>query len=135
LENSRRFRALPVYAVLLSEGRERLAQMFARQVRHARGIAMFLRESDEYELLPNAEASLEETHVIVLFRAKDPELNDILVRKINENRRIFVSGTSWMGKKAVRIAVANWQANVERDLPVVKEALLEIVASSSSKIS
>ncbi|KAK6607667.1 pyridoxal-dependent decarboxylase [Botrytis cinerea] len=42
LENSRRFRALPVYAVLLAYGREGLSEMFARQVRLARGISKFL---------------------------------------------------------------------------------------------
>lgn len=37
-ENSRRFRALTVYAVLMSEGRDGLAAILAQMVRLARGI-------------------------------------------------------------------------------------------------
>ncbi|KAI0473171.1 pyridoxal-dependent decarboxylase [Xylariaceae sp. FL0804] len=55
LENSRRFRALPTYAALASEGRAGYADMMARMVRLARRIARVVRElSDDYELLPTA---------------------------------------------------------------------------------
>lgn len=130
IENSRRFRALPVYAVLLSEGREGMAAMLGRMVSLAREISRFIRDSKYYEWLPDQDASLEQTHIIVLFRAKDPKLNDVLTDRINETRRMFVSGTTWEGHKAVRLAVSNWRVNVERDLGVVKEVLLALAASS-----
>ncbi|KAL2173243.1 pyridoxal phosphate-dependent transferase [Thermothelomyces heterothallicus CBS 202.75] len=126
IENSRRFRALPVYAVLLSEGREGIAAMLSRMVLLAREIAAFVRDSEHYEWLPTEEASLESTYIIVLFRAKDPELNEVLVDRINASGRMFVSGTKWEGKKAVRIAVASWRVDVERDAAVVKEVLTAI---------
>ncbi|KAL2166741.1 hypothetical protein VTG60DRAFT_2258 [Thermothelomyces hinnuleus] len=126
IENSRRFRALPVYAVLLSEGREGIAAMLSRMVLLAREIAAFVRGSEHYEWLPTEEASLESTYIIVLFRAKDPELNEVLVNRINASGRMFVSGTKWEGKKAVRIAVASWRVDVERDAAVVKEVLTAI---------
>jgi hypothetical protein len=109
--------------------------MFARMVRFARETARFFRDSDAYEWLPNPEAILEDTHVIVLFRAKDSELNEVLVQKINQTRRLFVSGTKWAGQKAVRIAVANWQVDVERDLPVIQDVLLEVAAGSQGSSS
>ncbi|KAM7196474.1 Pyridoxal phosphate-dependent transferase [Rhypophila sp. PSN 637] len=130
IENSRRFRALPVYAVLLSEGREKIATMLARMVFLAREMARFIRDSEHYEWLPDPNASPERTHIIVLFRAKNPELNEVLTERINETRRMFVSGTSWEGQKAVRIAVSNWRVDVERDLVVVKEILLAVASSS-----
>jgi len=126
LENSRRFRALPVYAVLLSEGRQGIASMVARMVTLARKIASFIRDSEDYEWLPDEEAMLENSFMIVLFRAKDAALNEVLVDKINETRKMFVSGTQWRGKKACRIAVSNWRAGVEKDLPVVQEVLTSI---------
>ncbi|KAM3076571.1 hypothetical protein ACMFMG_007377 [Clarireedia jacksonii] len=49
LENSRRFRALPVYAVLLAYGRDGLSDMLVRQVRLARSIARFLDAHEGYE--------------------------------------------------------------------------------------
>ncbi|KAK1235608.1 hypothetical protein PQX77_001161 [Marasmius sp. AFHP31] len=126
LENSRRFRALPVYAVLLSEGREKIAQMLARMVRLARGIAEVIRASDDYVLLPDENLNIEDVHIIVLFRAKDDRLNDVLVETINKTREWFVSGTSWKGQKAVRLAISNWRINEDTDLELVKSSLKRI---------
>lgn len=126
LENSRRFRALPVYAVLLSEGREGIAAMLSRMVLLARNVAAFVRDSEHYEWLPSEEASLDSTFIIVLFRAKDAALNEVLVDRINATGRMFVSGTKWDGKKAVRIAVGSWRVDVERDAAVIKEVLTAV---------
>ena len=126
IENSRRFRALPVYAVLLSEGREGMAAMLSRMVLLARAIAAFVRDSEHYEWLPSADASLESTYIVVLFRAKDAALNEELVDRINSTGKMFVSGTKWDGKKAVRIAVGSWKVDVERDAAVIREVLAAI---------
>ncbi|KAK4033230.1 L-2,4-diaminobutyrate decarboxylase [Parachaetomium inaequale] len=126
LENSRRFRALPVYAVLLSEGREGIAAMLSRMVLLAREIAAFVRASEHYEWLPSEEASLESTYIVVLFRAKEAALNEVLVDRINATGKMFVSGTKWDGKKAVRIAVGSWRVDVERDAAVIKEVLTAV---------
>lgn len=44
----------------------------------------------------------------MLFRAKDEELNNSLADRTNARKTIFVSGTMYGGRKAVRIAVAGW---------------------------
>ncbi|KAK4104073.1 PLP-dependent transferase [Parathielavia hyrcaniae] len=126
IENSRRFRALPVYAVLLSEGREGLAAILSRMVLLAREIAAFVRDSEHYEWLPSEAASLESTYMVVLFRAKNAALNEVLADRINATGKIFVSGTSWDGKKAVRIAVGSWRVDVGRDAAAIKEVLTEV---------
>lgn len=132
LENSRRFRALPVYAVLLSEGREGLADMFARMVRLARGIAEVVRNSPDYLLLPDGQGQeqgvdLAGTHICVLFRAKEDSLNEILMETINATGLWYVSATKWKGQKAVRVAVANWRINMTEDLDLVRSSLASIV--------
>ncbi|KAH7149448.1 pyridoxal phosphate-dependent transferase [Dactylonectria estremocensis] len=126
LENSRRFRALPAYVVLLSEGRSGIAGLLANMVELSRKVAAFLRESDHYELLPDESADLEETFMIVLFRAKDPAVNDVLVEKINETRQMYVSGTKWAGQKAVRMAVSTWKVDVARDHEIVRTILANV---------
>lgn len=131
LENSRRFRALPAYAVLISEGREGLAHMFARMVRLARGIAAVVRDSPDYLLLPDNQgdehgAELGDTHICVLFRAKEDSLNDVLVEAINATGAWYVSSTKWKGQKAVRVAVANWRINVTEDQELVGRSLASI---------
>lgn len=128
LENSRRFRALPAYAVLLSEGRPGLASLIGNMVLLSRRIAAYLRDSPHYELLPHeSPSSLDEVFMVTLFRAKDDALNQVLVDKINATRDVYVSGTSWVGRKAIRIAVSNWRVDVERDFAAVKEVLESVV--------
>jgi glutamate/tyrosine decarboxylase-like PLP-dependent enzyme len=137
LENSRRFRALPVYAVLLAYGRDGLAEMFARQVRLARAVSVFLKSSNDYELLPSKvddgtkEDHFEDTHIIVIFRAVDEKKNADLVKNINATGKMYVSGTKWEGKPACRIAVSTWKVEVERDLKLVTGVLKEVVGASS----
>nr|CEG03177.1 unnamed protein product [Fusarium acuminatum CS5907] len=126
LENSRRFRALPAYAVLLSEGRPGMANLLGNVTALSRQLAAFLRDSEHYDLLPEDGAGLDEVFMIVLFRAKDPELNDQLVQKINETRQMYVSGTSWKGEKAVRVAISNWMVDVANDFKVVTSILTHV---------
>ncbi len=115
--------------MLLAYGREGLADMFARQVRLARGISKFLSESDDFELLPTGShqhGSFEDVYIIAIFRAKDENLNEDLIKKVNATRKIQVTGTKWEGKPACRIAVSTWKVEVERDLKLVKEVLEEV---------
>ena len=126
LENSRRFRALPAYAALLNEGRPGYASLLANMVQLSRKVAVLLRDSKHYELLPDDGGSLDEVFMIVLFRAKDGVVNRELVERINRTRQMYVSGTSWKGEKAVRMAVSNWMVDVERDFKVVTTILNDV---------
>ncbi|KAK0728623.1 pyridoxal phosphate-dependent transferase [Lasiosphaeria miniovina] len=132
LENSRRFRALPVYATLLSAGRAGTAEMLVHMVRLARAVASFVRDSPDYEWLPDPNALLESTHIIVLFRARDAALNEVLVDRVNATRAVFVSGTSWAGRKAARIAVSSWRVDVDADFAVIKRVLTTLAVEANS---
>lgn len=131
IENSRRFRALPVYASLVSYGRSGYKDMLERQIRLARGIAKFILDNEAFELLPVCEEPEDEVlsriYIIVLFRARDEELNETLVDRIKATRKIYVSGTSWDGRCACRFAVSNWQTDKEKDLPIIEKALNDVV--------
>ncbi|OHE92872.1 pyridoxal-dependent decarboxylase [Colletotrichum orchidophilum] len=126
LENSRRFRALPAYAVLRSEGRSGLAAILGRMVLLARKLASWIRASEAYELLPEGDWEMEETHMVVLFRARNEGLNQELVGRINGTREVYVSGTSWKGRQAVRVAVGSWRVDVERDFEIITRVLEDI---------
>lgn len=135
IENSRRFRALPVYASLAAHGRAGYVEILERQVRLARAIAAYILENPAYELLPLTDISssspedrLARVYVIVIFRARDEALNSELVKRVNSTRKLYVSGTQWEGRAAARFAVANWQVDVERDLAIIKEVLEEVCA-------
>ncbi|ETS82273.1 hypothetical protein PFICI_07275 [Pestalotiopsis fici W106-1] len=132
LQNSRRFRALPVYAVLLSEGREGLAAILARMVRLARGVAEAINASSDYVLLPHGNCAIEDTHIVVLFRAKDEALNEKLVGSIHKRGEWYVSGTKWKGATAVRVAVSSWRVRVDEDLEAIKGFLARLADEHKS---
>lgn len=132
LENSRRFRALPVYANLVAYGRAGYADMIERQVTLARMIADYLRTSSHYtvyEPSPNMsrEDALSSIFVIVLFRAVDDSINERLVDSIKETRKIYCSGTQWQGRPAARFAISNWKCDPARDFAVIKDVLEEVL--------
>lgn len=131
IENSRRFRALPVYASLVSYGRNGYKEMLQRQTRLARMIAGWLFDHPAYIALPEAQTKellLEKTYMVVLFRAKQDELNRELATRINASSKMFVSGTSWGGRPACRIAISNWRVDEERDFALVTDVLESVVA-------
>ncbi|KAK6539661.1 hypothetical protein TWF694_009866 [Orbilia ellipsospora] len=127
IENSRRFRALPIYAALTALGASGYSALIRRLILHARLIAKILASealSQHYEiLLPE----VDDMFMVVIFKARDPELNEILAEKINATGKMWVSGTTWGGSKAVRIAVANWRVNLEEEvfggLSIAREVL------------
>jgi len=144
IENSRRFRALPVYAVLQRQGRTGFGEIFARQVRLARAVADYIRRSPAYQLLPwrKLEDQNERTHIVVLFRPKGrADSARMVAKKINETRRIYVTPTDWLescpdsagaGTGAIRLAVSNWMVDVEKDLAVISEVLEEVARDFAS---
>lgn len=129
IENSRRFRALPVYASLLCYGKDGYREMLERQIRLARAIYKWIDDSPAYQALPESNSQsdlLDQTFMSVLFRAKDDAFNQVLSKKINETERMFVSGSSWQGAPATRIAISNWRVDVARDTALVTGVLAEI---------
>lgn len=135
IENSRRFRALPVYASLIALGRNGYRDMLERQIILARRIAAFLWDHQAYEILPAAYSSkdtmLENIYMVVMFRAKDTAFNELLVQVVKDTGKIYISPTAFEGKPASRIAVSNWQVDVEKDFELVKEVLDQVHQTSN----
>ncbi|KAJ5826086.1 hypothetical protein N7474_003224 [Penicillium riverlandense] len=126
IENSRRFRALPVYASLLAYGKEGYREMLERQIRLARMINGWIYDHPQYTALPQSGSKpelLDQTYMSVLFRAKDDALNRELGARINATSKMFVSGTSWQGMPACRIAISNWRVSEQRDFALVTSVL------------
>ncbi|KIW49769.1 hypothetical protein PV05_11418 [Exophiala xenobiotica] len=129
LENSRRFRALPVYCTLMAYGRDGYVEMLKRQIGLARRVTQWLMRDGRFEVLPRGGGQKEilaKTYIVVLFRLRNDEKNRDFVRKVNATGRIYMSGTVWEGKPAGRIAVSNWQADVERDGHLIESVLDEV---------
>jgi glutamate/tyrosine decarboxylase-like PLP-dependent enzyme len=111
IENSRRFRALPLYLTLLAYGRTGYQLLVNASIRAARLIAQYIASSETYILLPDDDIS--EISTIVLFSAKSDVLNAELLSRINSSRAISLSSTQWHHQPAVRVAVSNWKIDAE----------------------
>jgi glutamate/tyrosine decarboxylase-like PLP-dependent enzyme len=112
-EFSRRARGFAVYAALRSLGRRGVQDLVERCCDAAARFAGRIAELDGVEVLN--EVVLNQ----VLFRFESDERTDEVLRQVQESGRIWLSGTSWDGRKAIRVSVSNWQTGDEEiDLAV-----------------
>jgi glutamate/tyrosine decarboxylase-like PLP-dependent enzyme len=106
-EFSRRARAFPVYAALRSLGRRGLVELVERCCLQARRFAELISAEPGVELLNDVVLNQ------VLFRFEDDGRTDEVLARVQESGRIWLSGTSWEGNKAIRVSVSNWQTGDE----------------------
>jgi glutamate/tyrosine decarboxylase-like PLP-dependent enzyme len=112
-EFSRRARGFAVYAALRSLGRSGLTELVERCCDAAARFAAAITELEGVELLN--EVVLNQ----VLFRFESDERTDEALRRVQEAGRVWMSGTTWDGRKAIRVSVSNWQTgNEEIELAV-----------------
>ncbi|KAI9346964.1 pyridoxal phosphate-dependent transferase [Obelidium mucronatum] len=129
IENSRRFRALPLYASLIALGRKGYQDLFNRNIKFANRVAQWINESKHFELLnnhhhgDNNQPQTVKVSNIVLFAGvkgggvwEGVDGNAKLVEAINGSRKVYVTGTVWGGRPAVRLAVSNWQTGINGDV-------------------
>jgi glutamate/tyrosine decarboxylase-like PLP-dependent enzyme len=112
-EFSRRARGFAVYAALRSLGRRGVQHLVERCCDAAARFAGRIAELDGVEVLN--EVVLNQ----VLFRFESDERTDEVLRQVQESGRVWLSGTTWDGRKAIRVSVSNWQTGDEEiDLAV-----------------
>jgi glutamate/tyrosine decarboxylase-like PLP-dependent enzyme len=133
IENSRRLRALPIYASLLAHGRIWHRELLEGQIAIARAVASFIKASPVYELLPKS-TDIQNVYMVVLFRARSDALNARLVPLLNASKVIYVSGTQWDGRPATRIAVSTWRVDVRRDAGRVIAELENVARENESEL-
>jgi glutamate/tyrosine decarboxylase-like PLP-dependent enzyme len=106
-EFSRRARGFAVYAALRSLGRRGLTELVERCCDAALRFAEAIATVEGVELLN--EVVLNQ----VLFRFESDERTDDVLRRVQESSRVWMSGTTWDGRKAIRVSVSNWQTGDE----------------------
>jgi glutamate/tyrosine decarboxylase-like PLP-dependent enzyme len=106
-EFSRRARGFAVYAALRSLGRSGLAELVEHSCECARRFAEGVAELEGVEVLN--EVVLNQ----VLFRFETDERTDRVLREVQDAGEVWMSGTTWDGRRAIRISVSNWQTTDE----------------------
>jgi glutamate/tyrosine decarboxylase-like PLP-dependent enzyme len=130
-EWSRRSRAFPAYAALRQLGRDGLADLIDRCCRHAEAIVTGIGE------LPGAEVLWRPVINQGLVRFLDQRTGkpaeedhdrrtDEVIAAINGTGEAFFGGTTWRGRRAMRVSVCNWQtsaADVARVIAAAAQVL------------
>ncbi|HWJ44644.1 MAG TPA: pyridoxal-dependent decarboxylase, partial [Gaiellaceae bacterium] len=102
-EFSRRARGFAVYAALRSLGRRGLAELVERTCDCAREFA------GEIVALPGVEVLNDVVLNQVLFRFASDEETDGVLERVQNAGDVWMSGTSWDGRRAIRVSVSNWR--------------------------
>jgi aromatic-L-amino-acid decarboxylase len=105
----RRFRALKLWFVLRSYGREGVAHMIREHVRLAREFANRVEADPRFELAAPARFS------VVNFRYKGTDAeNRRILERVNASGGIYISGTMLGGRFTLHLAVGNYQTGEEQ---------------------
>jgi glutamate/tyrosine decarboxylase-like PLP-dependent enzyme len=117
-EESRRARAIPVYAAVRSLGRQGIAEMIERNCRQASRFSDALRAAG-YEVLNDVVLN----QVLVSFGT--PEQTQRTIAAVQQDGICWCGGTVWKGRTAMRISVSNWSttdADVEQSIDAILRA-------------
>lgn len=106
-EWSRRARGFATYAALRQLGRKGVAELVERCCRHAHSLVTRIGS------LPGAELLWEPTINQGLVRFGDDSRTDAVIAAIVATGEAFFGGTTWRGRRAMRVSVCNWQTSVE----------------------
>jgi glutamate/tyrosine decarboxylase-like PLP-dependent enzyme len=125
-EESRRARAVPVYAVLRALGRDGLRDLVERCCALAARMAQALQAEPAVHILNEVVLN----QVLVRFEPPGGGDADAFTRKviagIQEEGTCWAGGTTWHRMAALRISISNW-STTEADVDRSVEAMLRVV--------
>ncbi len=119
-EWSRRARGFPTYAAIRQLGRAGIAELVDRCCRHAHSLVMRI------GALPGAEVVWEPLINQGLVGFTNGRNTDEVIAAITSTGEAFFGGTTWRGRRAMRVSVSNWKttdADVDRAVNAAARAL------------
>jgi glutamate/tyrosine decarboxylase-like PLP-dependent enzyme len=133
-ENSRRARALAVWATLRAYGRSGYRQMVERHLALAGRLAAQVDSAPELERLADVPLN------IVCFRAHPPGVSEERLNELNRNLgdalradgRVYAGTTTYAGKVALRPAIVNWQTT-EQDIDLLVEVVRGLITADTAR--
>jgi glutamate/tyrosine decarboxylase-like PLP-dependent enzyme len=136
-EWSRRARAFPTYAALRQLGRNGVSDLVERCCEHAHSLVI------EMGRLPGAEVVSEPVINQGLVRFLDPKpgasdtdhdrRTEQVMARILASGEAFFGGTTWRGRRAMRISVSSWLTS-EEDVRRVVRAVAEALATKPEQV-
>ncbi len=114
-DSSRRARAIELWAAMCSLGRHGIGEQVERTCRLAMRFAEGLRRAG-HEVLNQVTLN----QVLVSFGSDD--LTDRVIKAIQDDGTCWCGGTTWHGRRAMRISVSSW-ATTEADVDICLKAM------------
>jgi glutamate/tyrosine decarboxylase-like PLP-dependent enzyme len=122
-EESRRGRAVPIYAALRTMGRQGFGALIDRCCTLATHLATRLRADDRLEILNEVVLN----QVLIRVRGTDADTRTKqMVERLQQDGTCWASGTTWHGMAALRLSVSNY-ATTEQDIDRTADAILKCV--------
>jgi len=126
-EESRRGRAVPIYAALRSLGTSGVGEMIERCCRHA------VRMADRLKAHPHVRILNDVVLNQVLVRCEVPgrdadALTRAVIAGVQDDGTCWLGGTTWHGMAAIRVAVSNW-STTDEDIDRSAAAILRVLES------
>jgi glutamate/tyrosine decarboxylase-like PLP-dependent enzyme len=127
-DESRRARALPIYAALRALGREGVTGIVDRCCEHATRMADRLTADQHVRILNDVVLN----QVLVQFRPPGSDddaaakLTQQVIARVQEEGTCWVGGTKWQGQTAMRISISNWSTaseDIDRSAAAILDAL------------
>ena len=123
LESSRRARGFAVWAALAQLGREGVAEMIDGSCALARRFAARLAAG-------GAEIANEVVLNQVLVGFGDDRRTDRIIEGVQRDGTCWLGGTTWRGRRLMRISVSNW-STTEDDVDRSADAILRVAAATT----
>jgi glutamate/tyrosine decarboxylase-like PLP-dependent enzyme len=135
-EFSRRARGFASYAALRELGRNGVRELVERNCDCAKAIVEGLGQLDRVEVL--SMPIINQGLVAFLDDAGKPsdQRTDQVIAAIAEEGTSFFSGTTWNGRRAMRVSVSNWQTSkedVDRTIAGIARALRGIESNTPTR--
>jgi len=129
-EWSRRSRGFTVYAAIKELGRAGLEELIDRSCSHAEAIVTGIGKLPGAELLWTPKLNQGLVRFLDLRPDARPADHDArteqVIAAVNATGEAFFSGTTWKGKRAMRVSVVNWRtskSDVQRAINAVASVL------------
>ena len=123
IENSRRFRAFPVWATLMAFGKQGITNQVRSNVQQAQKLATWIDKSSDYILVKACVLN------VVLFKpnpAKHKATSSDCINKLNQSGQVFLTPGCWQGEHIIRAALSNW-ATTDDDIEQVIRTLSRLL--------
>lgn len=127
VEQSRRYRALPLWMTLIAYGKTGYRELIERHCDYAQRIASWIDNSTCYQMLCEVRLN------ILIFRyyraGNSPQevaaLNKRVLSNLNDSGEIYITPTKYKGEFALRLSISNWMTqpeDIDRVIAALKHA-------------